>query len=72
MFNPLPLDTVHLLSEQKAHMVCRTLCDSDSLRDSNMQMPPGLSEGWQGIWAGGSQRLWEQAKALKSSLTSGT
>ena len=57
MASSLPLATVHLLSEQKAHMVYRMLCvtvTSTGLRVSDMQMPLGLSQGWKGMRAGDS------------------
>lgn len=57
MSNSLLLATVHLLSEQKAHMVYRMLCvtvTSTGLRVSDIQMPLGLSQGWQGMREGGS------------------
>jgi hypothetical protein len=54
-------------------MVCRMLCvtvTSTGLRVSNMQMPPGLSEGWQGVWGGGSQAV-GTGKGFESSLIPG-
>lgn len=73
MSNSLLLATTRLLSEQKAHMVCRMLCvmeTSTGLRASNMQTPPGLSEGWRGC---GQEALTPvgTGKGIKSSLTSG-